>query len=116
MRARVVAVLAVATLAGPAAAQSPIRCSAFLHERGGSWRAFEPGVIFGPRGPIPVRTGEASRAAGHRRPTPSHGCSTGCARPTERPHTRTAPNAVLIRSASARTAARSAGVMRSTLR
>ena len=58
MRARVVAVLAVATLAGPAAAQSPIRCSAFLHERGGSWRAFEPGVIFGPRGPIPVRTGE----------------------------------------------------------
>ena len=53
-----VAFLSIITLAGPAAAQSRLRCSAFLHERDGSWRAFEPGAIFGPRGPIPVHTGE----------------------------------------------------------
>ncbi len=58
MRGWIVVPLALSVLASPAAAQSRLRCSAFLHDRDGSWRAFEPGVIFGPRGPIRVRTGQ----------------------------------------------------------
>ena len=74
MRGRILASLASATLAAsmalapPVAAQSRLRCSAFLHDRDGSWRAFEPGVIFGPRGPIRVRTGQLFR---HGRPSAS---------------------------------------------
>ena len=64
-RGRIVAALAsilvAASAPNPAAAQGRLRCSAFLHERGGSWRAFEPGVIFGPRGAIPVKVGERFR-------------------------------------------------------
>ena len=65
MRAWTVAILGLIlgllAPASPAAAQSRLRCSAFLHEHDGSWRAFEPGIIFGPRGPIRVRTGQRFR-------------------------------------------------------
>ncbi len=61
MRGAIVALLALTGPVSPAAAQSRVRCSAFLHERDGAWRAFEPGVIFGPRGPISVHTGERFR-------------------------------------------------------
>ena len=60
MQNLVVATIVIAASTLTASAQG-VRCSAFLHERGGSWRSFEPGAILGPRGPIPVRTGQRFR-------------------------------------------------------
>jgi hypothetical protein len=57
MRRWVMAALVIA-MSGASASAQGVRCSAFLHERGGAWRSFEPGAILGPRGPIPVRTGQ----------------------------------------------------------
>ena len=51
---------AVASMAGAASAQG-VRCSAFLHERDGSWRSFEPGIILIPGGPVRVTIGERFR-------------------------------------------------------
>ena len=53
-------VAALVPAAGSASAQG-VRCSAFLHERDGSWRSFEPGIILIPGGPVRVTTGERFR-------------------------------------------------------
>ncbi len=55
--------VALGALGCSASAQAPggVKCSAFLHERDGAWRAFQPGVIYGPRGPIPVKVGQRFR-------------------------------------------------------
>ncbi len=61
---RVLPLIVGASLCGltslPASAQG-VRCSAFLHERDGSWRSFEPGVILIPSGPVRIATGERFR-------------------------------------------------------
>ncbi len=59
-RSFAVAAMLMACTSAPAAAQG-VRCSAFLHERDGSWRSFESGVILLPRGPVRVATGERFR-------------------------------------------------------
>ena len=65
-RSLFVIALAIASVS-PATAQG-VRCSAFLHERDGSWRSFEPGAILGPDGDlIEVQTGQTFR---HGPPTP----------------------------------------------
>jgi hypothetical protein len=54
--------LVAGLLTGTARASAQgVRCSAFLHERDGSWRSFEPGIILLPRGPVRVITGERFR-------------------------------------------------------
>lgn len=56
-RSLCVTVLALALLPVGADAQA-IRCSAFLHNRDGSWTSFFKGHVMGERGPIPVAVGE----------------------------------------------------------
>ena len=52
-------------LAASAAAAQGTRCSAFLHNRDGSWTSFTDDEMLLPRGPLPIHKGERfSRGAG----------------------------------------------------
>lgn len=49
--------LAALLLAGAAQAQGT-RCTAFLHDRDGSWRSFVDDEMLLPRGPMPIHKGD----------------------------------------------------------
>ena len=52
-----IATLVVCLGAVSASAQGT-RCSAFLHERDGSWRSFTTDEMLLPEGPVPIHAGE----------------------------------------------------------